>query len=86
MCFELKANYSDLRRSFKFNDDIMDIFVDVRTEEGAKWRRITPDKAREANILTTDPAASSSPDELTPADLSAMLSRRLSPEYSTQSS
>ena len=78
ICFSLKVNYPNLKRSFKFDDEIMDIFADIKKDDDSPWERIEPDEAREAFILTKDTAGPSNnaPAKLQASNLSAMLAKK----------
>ena len=73
MCFSLKASNPNLRRSIKFDDDIMDIFADVKSDDNSPWKRMSPEDAKEAS--DDIPSAPSGPARLTAGDMKAMLKK-----------
>ena len=43
--YDLKKKCPDLKRSVKFDEDTMDLYIDIQTSERGDWRRIDADQA-----------------------------------------
>ena len=46
LSYDLKKKRPDLKRNVKFDEDRLDMFMDVQIERDGQWRRIYPDQAR----------------------------------------
>ena len=45
--YKLKQKHPQCRRNIKFDDETCNIVMEFRTEEGAAWKRLLPDQARQ---------------------------------------
>ena len=45
LTFDLKKKHGDLKRSVKFDDHSLSLYVDVQFQRDGPWRRIDPDQA-----------------------------------------
>ena len=68
--FALKKKHKDLRRAVKFNDEALDLVMDMRTTDEADWVRIRPDAARRARANM--PEAREGPVELSDVEISSL--------------
>ena len=48
LTYDMKKKYPGLRRSVKFDEDKLDLFVDVQTSNEADWKRIDSEQAIKA--------------------------------------
>ena len=48
LSFDMKKKFPGLRRSVKFNEDTMDLYMDIQTSNEADWRRIEAEQAVKA--------------------------------------
>ena len=46
---ELKKKHPDLKRSVKFDEEAMDMFMDIQTSGGGSWQRVEPQQAVKFN-------------------------------------
>ena len=82
----LAKKNKDLKRSIKFDDENMDLFADFQLKEGARWKRITPEQAKAANVPEEEDSASASgPVYVSAANLSELLKSASSPPSSSES-
>ena len=58
MSFNLKKKNPDMKRNIKFDDELMDLVLDVKFNEHATWKKIRPQQAAAARAA----APSSEPD------------------------
>ena len=75
LCYAMKADSKNLRRSVKFDDDNLTIFADVRLDDGEPWKRIYIDEAKEALASYPTQSGSGGPVAMSSADISAVLAR-----------
>ena len=67
LSYELKKRNPDLRRSIKFDEDTMSMFMDIQTTTGGNWRRVEPEQAAKFNAdkrVGASPIGSEELDEL----------------------
>ena len=48
MSYMLKQSHPTLKRNIKYDDEEMDLVMDVKLNESALWKKIRPDQAKEA--------------------------------------
>lgn len=48
LAFDLKKMNQDLRRNIKFDEDALNLFMDVQTTKDGSWKRIRPEQAKRA--------------------------------------
>lgn len=72
--YNIKENQRDVKRAIKFDDDNMDLMLDVRVND--EWRRITPDEARVA--ARNNPNIRIGPKKLKGGDIAALLGKEKS--------
>ena len=48
MSYLLKQSNPTLKRNIKFDDEVMDLVMDVKLNEDAPWRKIRPEQAIQA--------------------------------------
>ena len=48
LSFDMKKKFPGLRRSVKFSEDTMDLYMDIQTSSNADWRRIDSEQAVKA--------------------------------------
>ena len=46
LSYELKKKHPELKRTVKFDEDELDLFMDIQTAAGADWKRIGRDQAQ----------------------------------------
>ena len=66
--YKLKQQYPSLRRNIKFDDEVCDLVLEFRISEGAGWKRLRPQEAKE--LQRTEGEA----EEMTASDISSLLS------------
>ena len=45
VAYDLKKKFPDLKRSVKFDENPLSMFMDLQTKEGSPWKRIQPEQA-----------------------------------------
>ena len=73
LCYALKQKHPKLKRNIKFDDDALDLIMEFNTDPddpSKKWRRVTPQKAKEQKHLLGNAGQAC---EITSDDLSSML-------------
>ena len=73
LSYMLKQSNPSLKRNVKFDDEVLDLVMDVRINESAPWRKIRPAQALEAKKGRADPSREEST-ELAPAEIQAFMS------------
>ena len=73
LSYMLKQSNPSLKRNVKFDDEVLDLVMDVRVNETASWRKIRPAQALEAKKGRADPSREEST-ELAPAEIQAFMS------------
>ena len=73
LSYMLKQSNPSLKRNVKFDDEVLDLVMDVRINEAAPWRKIRPAQALEAKKGRADPSREEST-ELAPAEIQAFMS------------
>ena len=48
LSYDLKKRHKELRRNIKFDEEDKGLFMDIKMDEGAEWRRIKPENAAAA--------------------------------------
>ena len=48
LAFDLKKKFPELKRSVKFDEDDLSLFMDFQTATEAQWKRVHPEQARKA--------------------------------------
>ena len=43
--YTLKKKYPSLKRNVKFDDEVLDLVLDIKLEESGSWRKIRPEQA-----------------------------------------
>ena len=71
LAYNMKQSDAEIRRSIKFDDCKMDLFLDVRID--GTWRRITPEKAKE--VVINDPDINIGPREMNTKDIQAFFKK-----------
>ena len=69
--YNLKQAHPGMKRNLKFDDEVMDLVLDVKMEGEDTWKKIRPGRTME--VKRTLPARSDAP-ELDPGEISSMLS------------
>lgn len=67
--YSIKSSQTDAKRSIKFDDENLDLFLDIKVNE--EWTRITPREAREA--ARANPSIKIGPRKLTGEDITALV-------------
>ena len=49
LSFDLKKHHPGLKRNVKFDEEDFGLFMDLKLDEAAEWRRVKPAQARAAN-------------------------------------
>ena len=78
----LKQNNPHLKRNIKYDDDVMDLVMDVRLTPISQWKKIRPDQASEAKKGRATPSREDSL-ELDSGAIQAMLSESASTSSSS---
>ena len=48
MSYMLKQSNPSLKRNIKYDDEVMDLVMDIRLNESAQWRKVRPEQAMDA--------------------------------------
>ena len=48
IAYKIKQNHPNLKRNIKLDDNRLDIYMDIKIDDSADWRKILPEHAREA--------------------------------------
>lgn len=48
LSFELKKTNPDIKRNVKFDEDNLNLFMDLQTKKDGPWKRVLPDQAAAA--------------------------------------
>ena len=70
----LKQAHPGLKRNLKFDDEVMDLVMDVRLAEGSAWKKIRPGEAAEAKKGRALPSREGSV-EMDSAELQSLMSQ-----------
>ena len=46
LSYDLKKRHPGLKRNVKFDESELDLFMDLKTNEDAEWRRVSPAQAK----------------------------------------
>ena len=72
--FDLKKRNPDLKRSVKFSDDDMSLYMDVQLQRDGEWRRIEQDHA--IKITADRPRKGNAPGAIGERELATLLEER----------
>ena len=73
LAYVMKVKYPALKRNVKFDEDRMNLYLDMQLDQGQDWRRVLPEQAR---IATTGRSRDlSGPKELKIDDLNNPLEK-----------
>ena len=64
LSYDLKQRHHGLKRNVKFDEEDNGLFMDIKLEEGADWKRIKPSQARTANKKRKNKTRNIDEDEL----------------------
>ena len=72
LAYYMKQNDQSIQRSIKFDDEELDLVLDVKIEDS--WRRVTPAQAKEA--ARNNPNINAGPREMSAADIGSFFKQR----------
>ena len=50
MSYNLKKIHPGLKRNVKFDDEVLDLVLDIKLDDSAQWRKIRPEQAMTVNV------------------------------------
>ena len=56
LCYMLKQKNPTLKRNIKFDDDALDLVLDIKKNDSSPWQKIRPKQAIEAKRLRAEPS------------------------------
>ena len=74
MAYDMKRTNKDLRRNIKFDQDCLNLFMDVQTEKEGDWKRIRPQQAY--NILRRRKTDGNGPADMDDDEIRSLLGDR----------